>query len=140
MTIRALVAAGDDLGQVQAELTAERCGRLRRLLAADPAIAVEVRRLLDEELGPALSAAYPGRPDIRMNAIASDNGRVYQAGRDITINRGSGRPERLRLRKRFLEHLSCRYSSAIQAISAASDAAHSAHHATDGGGHADSHH
>jgi hypothetical protein len=80
-----LIAAGEDLDQVQEELTAEWRGRVRRLLAADPAIAVELRRLLDEELGPALSEAYPDRPNISMSAVASGKGRVYQAGRDITI-------------------------------------------------------
>jgi len=84
-----VTAAGDDAEQVRAELTAEWRGRLRRLLAADPAIAAELRRVLDEELSPALrdlKAANPDTPDIRMRADVSGRGRAYQAGRDMTIS------------------------------------------------------
>ena len=81
-----LAAAGsNDLEQVRAELTAEWQGRFRRLLAADPAIATELRHLLEAELGPALHAAYPDRPHISINARAAGHSRVYQAGGDITI-------------------------------------------------------
>jgi hypothetical protein len=80
-----VMAAGDDAEQVRTELTAEWQGRLRRLLAADPAIAAELRRVLDEELGPILRREDPGRPDIRMRAVVSDQGRAYQAGHDMHI-------------------------------------------------------
>lgn len=80
-----VMAAADDLEQVRAELTAEWHGRLRRLLAADPGIASELRRVLDEELGPALSGESPDSLRIRMHAEVSDRGRAYQAGRDMHI-------------------------------------------------------
>lgn len=78
-------AVGNDLAQVQTELTAEWQGRFRRLLAADPAIATELRRLLEAELGPTLRAAYPNKPHMWMNAATTGHSRVYQAGGDITI-------------------------------------------------------
>jgi hypothetical protein len=83
-----VIAAGDDAEQVRAELTAEWQGRLRRLLAADPVLAAELRRVLDEELSPVLrdlQGANPDRPDIRMRADVSGHGRAYQAGHDMTI-------------------------------------------------------
>jgi hypothetical protein len=80
-----LTGAGDERAQVQTELIAEWQGRFRRLLAADPDIAAELRRLLEAELGPALRAAYPDQPHIWMNAVTTGHSRVYQAGGDITI-------------------------------------------------------
>ena len=80
-----IVAAGDDVEQVRAELTAEWSGRLRRLLAANPAIAAELRRLLDDELGPVLRETDRERPSIRMRAVVSDSGRAYQAGHDLNV-------------------------------------------------------
>ena len=78
-------AGGKDLEQVQTGLTAEWQGRFRRLLATDPAMATELRRLLEEELGQALRTAYPDKPNIWMNAASAGHSRVYQAGGDITI-------------------------------------------------------
>jgi hypothetical protein len=80
-----LTAAGNELERVQTELTAEWQGRFRRLLATDPAIATELRRLLVTELGPALRAAHPDKPNIWMNAVTTGHSRAYQAGGDITI-------------------------------------------------------
>lgn len=80
-----IAAGGNDLEQMRTELTAEWRGRFRHLLAADPAIATELRRLLEAELGPALRAAYPDKPHVWMNAITTGHSRVYQAGGDITI-------------------------------------------------------
>jgi len=77
--VLAAQAAGD--GVVESELVAEWRRRLRRLLAADPGVAAELRRVLDEELTPALSAS--GRNwtgDVDMRAEASGHGRVYQVG------------------------------------------------------------
>jgi len=78
-------AAGDDA--VEQALVGEWQGRLRRLLAAHPDLAVELRRLLDEELAPALPAggqSWTG--DVDMRAEASGHGRVYQVGQgEMTI-------------------------------------------------------
>lgn len=72
-------AAGD--AQSQEELSSEWQGRLRRLLAAEPAIVDDLRNLLDE-ISPAGADAGS---QIRMRATASGHGRVYQAGRDQHI-------------------------------------------------------
>ncbi|MER5934167.1 hypothetical protein [Streptomyces sp. NPDC002054] len=61
--------------------------RLQQLLNEDPALAGELRRLLDEHLTPALSddeQAAQGRPVI-MKAAAHDSSRVFMAGRDQHI-------------------------------------------------------
>ncbi|MET9882984.1 hypothetical protein ABZZ20_07415 [Streptomyces sp. NPDC006430] len=60
--------------------------RLQQLLNEDPALAGELRRLLDEHLTPVLSdgEAAPGRP-ITMKAEAHDSSRVFMAGRDQHI-------------------------------------------------------
>lgn len=72
------VAAGEnDDQETLGELHVEWQGRLRRLLAAQPGAAVELRRLLDElEPGGATS------PAITQHASASGHARIYQAGRD----------------------------------------------------------
>jgi hypothetical protein len=60
--------------------------RLQQLLRADPALAGELRRVLDEELTPVLTAGEQTRiGSIMMTATASGQGRVYQAGRDQHI-------------------------------------------------------
>jgi hypothetical protein len=82
----AVAGVGDDAEQVTAELTAEWQGRLRRLLAADPGLAAELRRILHEELSPALCAAGQSSPQVHMKAVVSDHGRAYQAGRDMNIS------------------------------------------------------
>jgi lipase chaperone LimK len=75
--------AGDE--DAERELSAEWQARLRRLLASDPQIADELRRLLDE-VHPALPGDE-GAPisTIHQKATASGHGRVYQAGRDQHI-------------------------------------------------------
>lgn len=69
--------------QSEEELQAEWQGRLRRLLAAHPAIAADVRRLL-AEVGPSDGPAG-SQQEIHMRAAVSGHGRVYQAGRDQHI-------------------------------------------------------
>lgn len=73
--------AGDT--QTEAELQAEWQGRVRRLLQADPAIAADLRTLLDE-LSPD-SATSGDVYNVQLHARATGNGRVYQAGRDQHI-------------------------------------------------------
>ncbi|WP_260859541.1 hypothetical protein [Streptomyces cupreus] len=69
--------------ETEAELTAEWQARVRRLLLAQPEVAAELRRILDE--------LEPHRPqqqttvDVRLRAEVSGSGRVYQAGRDQHI-------------------------------------------------------
>lgn len=76
-----LAARSGGDSQVEEELSSEWRGRLRRLLLTEPAVAEELRRLLDE--------VSPVRPEtaaqIRMRATATGHGRVYQAGRDQHI-------------------------------------------------------
>ncbi|MEW1862885.1 hypothetical protein OG896_11605 [Streptomyces sp. NBC_00669] len=72
-------AAHDD--RSEDELRAEWQGRLRRLLAADPGVADQLRLLL-EEVSPQAPTAAEG---VRMRATATGHGRVYQAGRDQHI-------------------------------------------------------
>ena len=62
------------------ELAAEWQGRIRRLLAARPEVAVELRSLLDE-LAPDAAPA----PAVVQRAAASGDSRIYQAGRDLRI-------------------------------------------------------
>ncbi|KQV17538.1 MULTISPECIES: hypothetical protein [unclassified Kitasatospora] len=73
--------AGDEGAEV--DLTAEWRSRLRRLLAADPALERDLRELL-EELRPLTPEADPaGR--VEMHGTASDNARLYMSGGDMHI-------------------------------------------------------
>ncbi|MEU6315651.1 hypothetical protein [Streptomyces sp. NPDC047014] len=73
--------AGDD--GAEEDLTAEWRARLRRLLAADPALERDLRELL-AELAPLESApARPGR--VEMHGTASDEARIYMSGGDMHI-------------------------------------------------------
>lgn len=77
--------------QIEAELVGEWQGRLRRLLAADPGLAVELRRVLAEELGPAAAEAGRDEPSVSVSVQASDSSRVYVAGRDQHFTEGGDR-------------------------------------------------
>ncbi|MEU6299908.1 hypothetical protein [Streptomyces erythrochromogenes] len=70
-------------GDSEAELVAEWQVRVRRLLAAQPDVADELRTILDE-LAPRVPAADPAA--VTLNAHVSGSGRVYQAGRDQHIS------------------------------------------------------
>ncbi|MFI0223237.1 hypothetical protein [Streptomyces lydicus] len=74
--------AGD--AQAEEELRSEWQGRLRRLLASDPDVAVELRQLLNE-ISPTDSGPSTTGAQIRMQACVSGDGRVFQAGRDQHI-------------------------------------------------------
>ncbi|WP_063806600.1 hypothetical protein [Streptomyces regalis] len=84
---RADVVRAREEGDAETEeaLTAEWYGRLRCLLAADPSIAQELERALNEARGrlPAGEHSFVG--SVRLTAHATGNGRVYQAGRDQHI-------------------------------------------------------
>ncbi|MFJ3821780.1 hypothetical protein [Streptomyces nodosus] len=72
------LAAGETGDQeTLGELHAEWQGRLRRLLAARPGAAAELRGLLDE-----LDPGGASRSAITQHASASGHARIYQAGRD----------------------------------------------------------
>jgi hypothetical protein len=61
--------------------------RLQQLLRADPTLVAELRRVLDEDLTPALTPNEQVQiGKIVMQAKASGHARVYQSGRDQTIN------------------------------------------------------
>ena len=78
---RAAHAAGDE--QALADLVVEWRGRLSALLAGDAVLATELRRLIEDLR---LTAGADGR--VVMRAAARGHGRVYQAGRDQTVNGG----------------------------------------------------
>ncbi|GHF89177.1 hypothetical protein GCM10018790_78200 [Kitasatospora xanthocidica] len=65
------------------ELAAEWQGRIRRLLAGHPEVAVPLRSLLDE-LAPDAAPA-PTAPAVSQHASASGESRIYQAGRDLRV-------------------------------------------------------
>jgi hypothetical protein len=83
----ALLAArgvGDD--QAERDLEGEWRGRLRRLVAADPQVADELPRLLQELRAALTEAGVAQGGHIDMRAHASGHAQVYQAGRDQHIS------------------------------------------------------
>ncbi|WP_181764078.1 hypothetical protein [Streptomyces albidus (ex Kaewkla and Franco 2022)] len=70
--------SGDE--EVAQELQAEWAGRIRRLLMAQPEVAEELRRLLNE-----LAPGAAPTQTVMQHATASGQARVYQAGRDQHI-------------------------------------------------------
>ncbi|MEU1847132.1 hypothetical protein [Micromonospora sediminicola] len=87
-----LVAASEeDRSALEAELAQQWQHRLRRLLARDPEAAVALRRLLDDDLVPALRATgRTWRGDVTQRATASDHSRIYQVGQGDLHVRGDG--------------------------------------------------
>jgi hypothetical protein len=75
-------AAGDD--NAEADITAEWRSRLFRLMSADPAVAAEVTRLV-EEVRHALPALGGSVTSVTMTAKAGGHARIYQAGGDQKI-------------------------------------------------------
>ncbi|WP_028805835.1 hypothetical protein [Streptomyces sp. 142MFCol3.1] len=59
--------------------------RFRRLLATRPDLAEELRRVLTEDLAPALPSHAQGTSTV-FNATASGRGRIYQSAGNQTIN------------------------------------------------------
>jgi hypothetical protein len=74
------LAAARDAGDSSAEegLVADWQRRLRRLLAADPALEAELQRVLDEQITPLLPAAEQERVRIIQNITASAPGALAQ--------------------------------------------------------------
>ncbi|WP_420031384.1 hypothetical protein ACN2WE_00200 [Streptomyces sp. cg28] len=70
----------------EAEIAAEWQGRIRRVLAARPEVASELRALLIE-LAPNQAVA----PSVSQHATASGEARIYQAGRDLQVGEVDGR-------------------------------------------------
>lgn len=86
---RAAVLAARDSGNEQAErdLESEWRGRLRYLVAADPALIAGLSELV-QDLRAALSAVEHAQGGhIEMHAHASGHAQVFQAGRDQNIRR-----------------------------------------------------
>ena len=81
-----LLAAGPD-SDTATELAAQWESKLRTLLAADPALGPLLRRLLDQELTPALPATGSPQPSVTTTANARDHGQAIAAGRDVIINK-----------------------------------------------------
>ncbi|MFI9604310.1 hypothetical protein ACIHCX_31430 [Streptomyces sp. NPDC052043] len=84
-----LLADGNEAGNgTDAEVSAEEWGlRFRRLLATRPDLALELRRVLDEELTPALSAQQQNQtPSAVFHASATGHARVYQSAGDMHIS------------------------------------------------------
>ncbi|MFG3493845.1 hypothetical protein [Streptomyces sp. NPDC047928] len=82
-----LAARADGDTDAERDLAGDWERRLRRLLREDPSLGDELRRVLDEELTPLLPAPQTTGPtSVHMNATASGSARVYQSGRDQTIN------------------------------------------------------
>lgn len=73
--------AGDE--QLEQALVEEWRGRLRRLVAVDPQLADELRRIV-AELRP-LADAAPQATTITMQATTFDDSRVNQAGHDLHV-------------------------------------------------------
>lgn len=76
--------SGDDAAVT--ELVGEWRSRLRRLVAADPGVEEELRRLLDEWSPDAGSAGVTGIGRIDMRVTASGHSRVTMAGRDAHVS------------------------------------------------------
>ncbi|MFI5568015.1 hypothetical protein ACIA6T_11775 [Streptomyces sp. NPDC051740] len=74
--------------QAEAELVGEWQGRLRRLLAAEPELAAELRGILADNPGPEPSGSGPDEPSVRVSVRAADSSRVSVAGRDQHIRGG----------------------------------------------------
>lgn len=80
-----LVARATGDVESEQELYTEWQGRLRRLMVAEPSVAEDLLRLLNELTAFAVEDSAPSASEIRMRASASGHGRVYQAGRDQHI-------------------------------------------------------
>lgn len=79
---RADILAATESGDEESEqaLIGEWQSRLRRLLSANPELAVQLRQVLDEQLIPALPGARSWSGSVDLRATASGHGRVYQVG------------------------------------------------------------
>jgi len=86
--LREAVSAAQERGDADtpAALVTDWQGRLHEVLRGNPALAAELRGVLDRDLAPVLDAGDRRRVDrLVMNAKASGDARVYQAGRDQHI-------------------------------------------------------
>ncbi|MFF2625625.1 hypothetical protein ACFVUN_07610 [Kitasatospora griseola] len=83
--LRARAAGTED--ETLASLAGDWESRFRRLIGDDPALAAEIRRVLDEELAPALPPEQrPAAGGTVFHATVT-RGNVYQAGRDQVFHR-----------------------------------------------------
>ncbi|HZG05321.1 MAG TPA: hypothetical protein VE546_17415 [Streptomyces sp.] len=74
--------------EAEEELAVDWRRRLERLVKADPALAQELRRVLDQELAPLLPRSDPSAPgSMTLTVHTGDNSQANVAGTgDITIN------------------------------------------------------
>ena len=80
----ALAARQTGDGQLEQALIGEWHSRLRRLVAADPEIVDDLRRIV-AELGPLVADAPPQPTTIAMQATTFGHSQVNQAGRDLHV-------------------------------------------------------
>ncbi|WP_329614149.1 hypothetical protein OG244_13795 [Streptomyces brevispora] len=76
-----LGAQSDGDEETEREIAAEWQGRIRRLLITHPELVAELRSLLTE-----LDPGAPVAPAVTQRATASGSSRVYQAGRDLSVD------------------------------------------------------
>lgn len=77
---------GDE--QLEQELASEWQGRLRRLVAADPQLADELRQVVAKLRAALADADSSSSATITMQATAFGQSRVNQAGRDLHVSTG----------------------------------------------------
>ncbi|MFF6955022.1 MULTISPECIES: hypothetical protein [unclassified Streptomyces] len=84
--VRTDVLAARDSGDAETEtqLAADWQRRLQRMLDADPALAAELRRVLDE-LSPAAAPTTPGTTVTQRATVSGRGNRVFQAGGSIHL-------------------------------------------------------
>ncbi|MFB9838762.1 hypothetical protein [Actinoallomurus acaciae] len=85
--VQVLAARADEDDDAERALAGAWRLRLRDLVHREPASADDLRRVLEEELLPALGAPERERARaVLMNATASGHGRVYQSAGDQHVN------------------------------------------------------
>lgn len=83
-----LAARQTEDGQLEQALVGEWQGRLQRLVAADPAVAEELRRVVAELRAVLADVAPSQHTTITMQATAFGSSQVHQAGRDLHVTTG----------------------------------------------------
>ncbi|WP_103504399.1 hypothetical protein [Streptomyces sp. SM12] len=82
---RAELVATDDPDEIEAEMAREWRRRFRRLLAEQPELADELRRMVEQQWQPQLPLG--GVRNVTMKADVRDRGRAYQSAGDQHFHR-----------------------------------------------------